>query len=155
MSLYFFYQPIFFQPLSFNVSTQSTQKSHQSWTHHNFWWGWFCGSCFRWQVCGFTFLLSSKFSHFVIFYSLEDNIDNQDHGKNTTKPARKYGPFVPFVKKKSGATQDVESDNVMYIAFTLLSSLLFLLLLPQNRNYTTPYTISCQSNQWEETCCSQ
>ena len=93
--------------------------------------------------------------HFVIFYSLEDNIDNQDHGKNTTKPARKYGPFVPFVKKKSGATQDVESDNVMYIAFTLLSSLLFLLLLPQNRNYTTPYTISCQSNQWEETCCSQ
>ena len=74
-------------------------------------------------LISFTFLLSSKFSHFVIFYSLEDNIDNQDHGKNATKPACKYGPFVPFVKKKSGATQDVESDNDMYIAFTLLSSL--------------------------------
>ena len=74
------------------------------------------------------FLVSwlAMFSHFIILYSLSDDektlddhqhLDTDDDDKDTSKkkdkkkPAGKYGPFVPFIRKKSGPSKDVQPED--------------------------------------------
>ena len=58
------------------------------------------------------------FSHFIILYSLSDDektLDDDDKDtsqkKDNKKPAGKYGPFVPFIRKKSGPSKDVQPED--------------------------------------------
>ena len=100
-------------------------------------------------------LVCSNLQSFLIFifYSLdedeEESLQDSHHGKK-----KKYGRFVPFVRKKSVPGQSIQSEeDEMYVALTLLP-LCFLLqcLLPQYRDHPTPDTLFCQSSWWEETC---
>ena len=70
------------------------------------------------------FLVCSNLFLFYFIYSHhdEDNLQQTDededkssqdihHGKKNINHARKNGPFVPFVPKKGGPSQGVQSDD--------------------------------------------